>query len=192
MTDKRFLHWPATWLAVLLLAFSSAGFGSGDHDDGHGNATGHGGDMMDEAGHGGEAHGHDGNGHSYAFGEPAPASQADRTVTIIARDAMTFSPSTLQVQSGETIRFAVKNVGQLQHSFTLAAPADQRRHEEEMEGMPMSRMASHMDDDPNGIVIEPGETGVLTWRFTNAGPIEFACHIPGHYPAGMKGRIRIR
>jgi uncharacterized cupredoxin-like copper-binding protein len=82
-------------------------------------------------------------------------------------------------------------VGQLKHSFTLAMPAQQREHEKEMQGMSMDRMAGHMDDDPNGIVVQPGETGSITWRFTEATNIEFACHIPGHYPAGMKGSINV-
>jgi uncharacterized cupredoxin-like copper-binding protein len=60
-----------------------------------------------------------------------------------------------------------------------------------MQGMPMEEMAHHMRDEPNGLVVQPGETKSLTWRFAEGGPVQFACHIPGHYPAGMKGRIRV-
>ena len=104
---------------------------------------------------------------------------------------MRFEPAQIAVQPGETVRFVVENEGQLQHSFTLGTPDYQQAHEREMQGMPMEDMAGHMDGSPNGIVVQPGETGVLTWRFERGGPVEFACHIPGHYPAGMKGRIRI-
>ena len=170
--------------ALLLLVLAGPLPASGDHEGGH-----------DDAGHGGEGHGdeghHDGGGHSFGFGEPAPASQADRTVRITAKDTMKFSPDSVTVEAGETVTFVVENVGRLQHSFSLATPTAQREHEKEMQGMPMDQMASHMDDDPNGIVVQPGQTDRLTWHFTEGGPVQFACHIPGHYPAGMKGRIRI-
>ena len=34
-------------------------------------------------------------------------------------------------------------------------------------------------------------TGTLIWKFTQAGTVEFACLMPGHYEAGMKGSIRV-
>jgi uncharacterized cupredoxin-like copper-binding protein len=33
--------------------------------------------------------------------------------------------------------------------------------------------------------------GTLIWKFAQAGTVEFACLIPGHYEAGMKGSIRV-
>lgn len=175
--------------ATLLLILAGPVPASGGHEGGHGGTTenGRGGNGH---GHGGDEHGH-GGGPGESIGEPAAPGQADRTVTIIAKDTMRFSPASVDVRKGETVRFVVKNVGQLQHSFTLGKPASQRRHEEEMQGMAMDMMASHMEDDPSGIVVQAGETGTITWRFTGDGPVEFACHIPGHYPAGMKGRITV-
>jgi uncharacterized cupredoxin-like copper-binding protein len=156
-----------TLAAIAMVTAAGLAQASGDHSGGH-----------DESG-----------GKGFAFGEPAAASAADRTVEIVAKDTMRYAPAELAVDSGETVRFVVKNVGQLQHSFTLAPPAAQRAHEQEMKDMAMAKMASHMEGDPTGIVVQPGETGSLTWRFTHSEPIQFACHIPGHYPAGMKGRI---
>ncbi len=165
---------PSPYAAAALLALSLAAVGpviaAGEHDGEHGN-------------HGG--------GHTFGFGAPADAGEADRTITVTARDNMKFSPDSVLIDKGTTVRFVIENVGQLQHSFTLATPAQQREHEEEMQGMSMDRMAGHMDDDPNGIVVQPGDTGSITWRFTEATTVQFACHIPGHYPAGMKGSIRV-
>ena len=31
----------------------------------------------------------------------------------------------------------------------------------------------------------------MTWRFGAAGAIEYACHEPGHYDAGMRGQITV-
>ena len=46
-------------------------------------------------------------------------------------------------------------------------------------------------DDPNAIVVKPGETKELTWRFTRAGKLEFDCNVPGHYEADMAGTISL-
>lgn len=143
------------------------------------------------SGHGQGSDGDDSDGGGYAYGSPADPSEADRTVQVDAQDQMRFSPGSLEVESGETVRFVVENVGSVQHSFTLATPAGQDAHEKEMQGMAQEKLADHMKQDSNGIVVQPGETKTLTWTFDEGGPVEFACHIPGHYTAGMKGRINV-
>ena len=50
-------------------------------------------------------------------------------------------------------------------------------------GMPMRH------DDPNTVMLAPGESKELVWKFTKAMEIEFACNMPGHYESGMLGRI---
>lgn len=157
-------------IPALLLAFGApAAMASGDHDDSHGHG-------LDE----------------FDFGAAAPEAEPDRTIEITAYDTMEFEPGNVSVEPGEVVRFEVRNVGKVQHSFTLGSPEYQQAHEEEMQDMSMEMMADHMKDEPNGIVIQPGETGTLTWRFEEGGPIQFACHIPGHYPAGMMGELRMQ
>jgi uncharacterized cupredoxin-like copper-binding protein len=39
--------------------------------------------------------------------------------------------------------------------------------------------------------VEPGKTAELTWTFSKATRLEFACNIPGHYQAGMKGDLTV-
>lgn len=51
-------------------------------------------------------------------------------------------------------------------------------------GMPMRH------DDPNSVLLAPGKSKELVWKFTKAMQIEFACNMPGHYESGMLGRIR--
>lgn len=180
-------------LALLAALYAPATLAGGEHGGGHGDQSdGH---MQESAGHGdghGSAGGHgDGSGHSFDFGAAAPDAEPDRTIEIVARDTMRFEPDSVTVKPGETVRFVVRNVGSLQHSFTLGSPQYQQQHEQEMQGMALEMMAGHMDDSDNGIVVQPGQTDSLTWKFEKDGPVEFACHIPGHYPAGMKGGIRI-
>ncbi|MNC74234.1 Copper binding protein, plastocyanin/azurin family [compost metagenome] len=46
-------------------------------------------------------------------------------------------------------------------------------------------------DDPNSVLVEPGKTAELTWTFSKATRLEFACNVPGHYQAGMKGDLTV-
>lgn len=45
---------------------------------------------------------------SFAFGEPAPAAKATRTVNVVLKD-IAFEPKSLQVKAGETVRFVLVN-----------------------------------------------------------------------------------
>lgn len=130
----------------------------------------------------------DDNDHTeFTFGEPATAEEADRTVEIVASDDLRFDPESVTVSDGETVLFRIVNEGQLPHDFTLGDEAAQQQHEEEMaemEGM-------EMQDEPNAVVLEPGETKELAWRFTHGGTVLFGCHQPGHYEAGMRGEITV-
>jgi len=55
----------------------------------------------------------------------------------------------------------------------------------------MGNMGGMKHDDPNSVLVEPGKTAELTWTFTKASGLEFACNIPGHYQAGMVGKLNV-
>ena len=44
-------------------------------------------------------------------------------------------------------------------------------------------------NDPNSVLLEPGKTGEVIWKFSQPAKLEFACNVPGHYEAGMVGDI---
>ncbi|HEX8594814.1 MAG TPA: cupredoxin family protein [Pseudomonas sp.] len=146
---------------------------------------------------------------SFDFGHAAPATQASRTVELTLGD-MFFEPKSVQVKAGETVRFVLINKGRLLHEFNLGDAAMHARHQQEMlkmqangmltptgmnhdampKGMEHGKMAMQ-HDDPNSVFVEPGKTAELTWTFTKANVLEFACNIPGHYQAGMVGKLTI-
>lgn len=149
--------------------------------------------------------------HTYAFGAAAPATKATRTVEVVLQDN-SFSPKSLDVKAGETVRFVLVNKGQLLHEFNLGDAAMHASHQKEMLEMQASGMLTatgvkmgNMDhstmghgnmggmkhDDPNSVLVEPGKTAELTWTFSKAGALEFACNIPGHYQAGMVGKLTV-
>lgn len=130
--------------------------------------------------------GHGGGGAAEHAGGPADGSEADRTIEVEARD-IAFDPTSIEVAAGETVTFVVTNTGEVLHEFTLGDAVAQQEHAEEMEG----GHAGGAHHGPNSITVEPGETAELTWRFEDAGELEYACHVPGHYEAGMRGTITV-
>jgi uncharacterized cupredoxin-like copper-binding protein len=120
-------------------------------------------------------------------GSPAAQTAATRTVEVTASDSLAFEPNTIQVSAEETVTFAVTNGGKSVHEFTLGDPAMQQEHAGMMAHIP----AGMGHDTANSITLAPGETKRLTWRFGDAGTLEYACHVQGHYGAGMRGRITI-
>lgn len=122
-----------------------------------------------------------------SVGGPASADASARTVKVTTLDTMTFEPSKISVSAGETVTFVVTNSGQILHEFTLGDALMQKEHADMMAHMP----AGMAHDLSNSIRVQPGETKHLTWRFGGAGTIEYACHEPGHYEAGMRGQIAV-
>ena len=78
------------------------------------------------------------------------------------------------------------------HEFTLGDAATQAAHRQEMLEMGDMDMGHAHHGDANAVFLKSGETKELVWRFGKAGQIEFACNVPGHYEAGMRGVVAIR
>ncbi len=138
---------------------------------------------------------------AFAFGEPADAAKADRTVQVVLED-IAFEPKSLRVKAGETVRFVVINQGRLPHEFNLGDKAMHAEHQKQMLAMSMSvqdgstghgehQHAAHVHDHPNSVLVMPGQRAELAWTFKAGAPIEFACNVPGHYQAGMVGPLTI-
>lgn len=124
---------------------------------------------------------------SYPFGEPGDDASVDRVVEVAQSDAMEFDPASIDVRSGETVRFEVTNEGENPHEFVLGDQALQAEHEEEMGSMG-GMMTS---DEPYAIAVDPGQTESVVWTFSVPGTFEYGCHAPGHYAAGMRGEISV-
>jgi len=122
-----------------------------------------------------------------AIGEPGVATNATRTVAVDMADTMRFSPASLTAKQGETIRFVVKNSGQIKHEFVLGSAKELKEHYEVMKKFPEMEHA-----DANMVTVAPGKTGEVVWKFTKAGKVDFACLQPGHFDAGMKGQVMVK
>ncbi|MEY3513146.1 MAG: hypothetical protein RL420_169 [Pseudomonadota bacterium] len=145
---------------VLLASIATQSFATGNHAGGHADSD--------------------------AIGEPGKAADAKRTVTVNMLDSMRFTPQSITVKQGETIKFIVKNSGKVKHEMVLGTEKELKEHYEVMKKNPEME---HADD--NQITVQPGKSGEIIWRFTKAGKVNFACLQPGHYDAGMKGFVTV-
>jgi len=153
------------------------------------------------------------------FGRGALPSEATRTVEIRMLDDMRFEPARLEVAPGEVVTFRLVNAGKVPHEFTIGGPDAQELHDAQMaamdtaggaEGMGGMKMnmsegsaadgsAKPMDEKialleeraafSDSRHVAPGASEELAWAFTGPEMPSFACHVPGHWKAGMAGTI---
>jgi uncharacterized cupredoxin-like copper-binding protein len=129
---------------------------------------------------------------TFSAGEPGDSNKPARTIRVRMLDDgneqhMRFEPALIRVRKGEQVRFLLENGGTESHEFMLATVAENRKHAELMKKFPDME-----HDDPNAKRLPIAERGELVWRFTKAGTFEFACLIPGHYEAGMHGKVIVK
>jgi uncharacterized cupredoxin-like copper-binding protein len=120
------------------------------------------------------------------FGRAADPRKAKRTIRVDMSDAMRFSPADITVKQGESVRFVIANNGKLMHEMVLGTMEELKRHAEQMR-----KHAGMEHDEPYIAHVAPGKGGELGWQFTKAGEFYYACLVPGHFEAGMIGRINV-
>lgn len=166
-------------LALALPLAATAALAAGSHQGGHGHVE---------------------------FGVPGDTAEVSRTIRVDLEDTY-FEPERIQIKAGETIRFVLKNNGQLVHEFNIGTPHMHAEHQKEMEMMvdhgvleadKINHEMMKMDmgdgttmehDDPNSALLEPGGEAEIIWKFAKPLELEFACNVPGHYDAGMAGTL---
>ncbi len=141
-----------------------------------------------------------------AIGVKGNEKDIDRVITVLMYDNY-FEPNQIKIKKNETIKFLVKNKGELVHEFNIATKAMHLKHQTEMMEMveneiilvdkidkiKMKEMAkknpSMAHSHSNSVLLSPGESAELIWKFSNTLDIEAACNVPGHYEAGMITKI---
>jgi len=121
-----------------------------------------------------------------AFGREGDPKKVSRTVTVDMSDKMRFSPASLTVRQGETVRFVVKNSGKVMHEMVLGTMQELKEHAELMKKYPGME-----HDEPYMAHVVPGKTERIVWQFTKPGEFYYGCLVPGHFDAGMLGKINI-
>jgi len=160
----------------------------GQHDGQHSKDEQHGskgqhGHSEDEA-H--DSNAADGYAHAAVNGRPGDAAQVSLVIDMTMDDTMRFTPDRITVKAGETVRFFLKNTGKVPHEFVIGSMDELREHAEMMRRMPEMK-----HEEPNSITLAPRQIGGVVWQFDRPGTVDFACLVPGHFEAGMVGKVRV-
>jgi uncharacterized cupredoxin-like copper-binding protein len=121
------------------------------------------------------------------FGQEGNPKEVTKTIKVDMSDAMRFTPSDVTVKRGETVKFAVHNDGKVLHEMVLGTKEAIAEHAELMKKFPEMEHA-----DANMAHVKPGKSGEIVWQFTKAGEFKFACLQPGHFEAGMVGKVVVK
>ena len=126
----------------------------------------------------------------YAAGTPGDPAKPFRVVNLNMTEGsgtMAFDPAEVDVKNGEQVKFILKNAGTMDHEFFLDSFEHNAAHKIEMQKNPEME-----HDEPNAQRLTPGKQIEILWKFSKAGTYEFACLIPGHYEAGMHGKVVVK
>ena len=126
------------------------------------------------------------NAEEHPFGRAADPRKAKRTIRLDMTDQMRFHPGDITVRRGEIVRFVPVNKGQVLHEMVLGTMEDLEAHADMMRRHPGME-----HDQPHMAHVAPGKSAELGWQFTKAGEFHYGCLIPGHFEAGMVGRLKV-
>ena len=133
-------------------------------------------------------------------------SSVDRVIKVTMYDNY-YEPNSINIKKNETIKFIVTNKGKLVHEFNFATKKMHLNHQPEMmmmveneillaDKIDKKKMKEMSKKNPsmahshsNSVLLSPGESGNLIWKFTNSVELEAACNVPGHYEVGMIAKI---
>ncbi len=140
------------------------------------------------------------------IGEKGNPNNVDRVINIKMYDNY-YEPNVLKVKEGETIKFIVQNLGKMVHEYNIATKEMHIKHQPEMQKLvehgilkinkiDMVKMKEMSKKDhslshshANSVIVEPNKTKEIIWKFSKNTLLEIACNVPGHYQAGMVGKI---
>jgi uncharacterized cupredoxin-like copper-binding protein len=122
-----------------------------------------------------------------AFGQEGNPKKVTKTIKVDMADNMRFTPADITVKRGDTVKFVVHNDGKVLHEMVLGTKEAIKEHAELMKKFPEMEHA-----DANMAHVKPGKAGEIVWQFTKPGEFQFACLQPGHFEAGMVGKVTVK
>lgn len=121
------------------------------------------------------------------FGRAGDPKKVTRTINVEMSDQMRFVPAEITVKRGETVKFVIKNSGKVLHEMVLGTMPHLQAHHEQMKKFPGME-----HDEPHQAHVDSGKKGEIVWQFTKAGEFNYGCLIPGHFEAGMIGKVTVK
>ncbi|PLK50960.1 plastocyanin/azurin family copper-binding protein [Uliginosibacterium sp. TH139] len=121
-----------------------------------------------------------------AWGIAGSTDASVRSIEIRMTDDMRFTPASIRVKQGETIRFVISNAGRKLHEMVIGTPGAIAEHAALMKKFPKMEHA-----DAWMAHVLPRQRGELLWHFNRPGSFEFACLVGNHYAQGMRGMVEV-
>jgi uncharacterized cupredoxin-like copper-binding protein len=121
-----------------------------------------------------------------SFGIAADAQKSGRKIKLAMDDNMRFTPGEIGIRKGETVTLVVTNKGKIMHEAVLGGMPELKAHADMMRKFPAIE-----HEAPNMAHVKPGTSQEIAWTFNKPGEFYFACLIPGHFEAGMLGKITV-
>ncbi len=118
------------------------------------------------------------------FGVAADPRKAERTMRVEMADTMRFTPSEIRLKRGESVRFVIVNHGKILHEMVLGTLENLKKNADLLKKNP-----GMQHDEPYMAHVAAGKTGEIGWRFSKIGTFYYGCLIPGHFEAGMTGKV---
>jgi uncharacterized cupredoxin-like copper-binding protein len=103
---------------------------------------------------------------------------AEAEIVRVELHDFSLPPDATDLKTDTPYLFEVTNAGQATHEFVIEQAG------EVDEPLELERAGDETEAEIEDIA--PGQTKTLLWQFTEAGDYQMACHVPGHYEAGMK------
>jgi uncharacterized cupredoxin-like copper-binding protein len=114
-------------------------------------------------------------------GTPSPV----KVTVTLTEFKITSSLDTFQVNV--PYHFVVTNQGTVEHEFYIMPPESAQISQDQVKQLALAGIPPTQ--------LQPGQTATLDYTFTKAAPsgtLEFACHLPGHFEAGMHLAITVQ
>jgi uncharacterized cupredoxin-like copper-binding protein len=109
------------------------------------------------------------------------ASAANQAVEVkITLDSFKIEATMTKFKVGVPYRFVITNQGQVAHEFRIMPPSVGVATSDQIQAAALASISAAK--------LAPGQTHSLEYTFqqpTALGELEFSCHMPGHYDAGM-------
>ncbi len=100
-----------------------------------------------------------------------------RVIAINATASLTFDPNSVVLVPGEVVRFQITNTASFTHNFYIGTASD-------LEARNLFAL--------QGVADYTTGTETLDYTVPASGQLEFACLIPGHLEAGMRGTVTLQ
>lgn len=137
----------------------------------------------------------------------APVAEAGPAVIQVRMGEFYFKPEVVRVKAGQEVRIDFVNDGKIVHEFMAGREVEMHEGKAEtfekdfFKGMDVKQMGQHMEsgsmkgmeaaDHGMEVELQGGERASLSFTVPTDrnGEWEIGCFVPGHYEAGMKGKL---